>query len=163
MKRKKKLINGAALVALLIFVMYKDYKAKVQKRKLDDLVHKQEEVLLVYEEWLALAMEGKKLSEYLIKNHFKTVGIYGLGRLGKHLYYDLKSSDVHIQCVIDNKYSESKKNFDEIPCYSVDDQIPNVDLYIVTVPAEAHQIKKALFSKTNSAVESIQEIMSVCR
>lgn len=156
-------MKSIVILSLLIIKMYKDYKIKSQKNALDNMIHKQEEVLFVYEEWLTFVMEGKKLSEYFLQTHYKTIGIYGLGRLGKQLYFDLTSSGVHVQCIIDNKYSKSKKSFHETPCYSLDEQIPDVDLYVVTVPAEAHQIKKELFNKTNSAVESIQELMFICR
>ena len=153
------------LVLLLLFYlkMRIDYRKKNERMKKESIICRQHETLSVYEAWLELNIEGKAFLDFLKRAHYSTIGIYGLSRLGRQVYNYLTLTGINIECIIDNYYSKSNKEYKNTPCYSIDSVIPAVDLYIVTVPDEVHQIKKKLFAKTNSAVQSLQEIMFIYR
>lgn len=156
---KKKLLNITILFTLAGMKMLNDYKRLRDK----NYIRRQQETLSVYEAWLDLNMRGKLLSDFLRNNSYDIIGIYGLGRLGRQLYSCLNASGIVVQCIVDNEYSKNNREYNGTPCYSIDGAIPAVDLYIVTVPDEVHQIKKELFMKTGSPIQSLQELMFMYR
>lgn len=53
--------------------------------------------------WMDLRDQSLALDRWLEKNNIKEVAIYGLGSLGRHLYYELKNTSVKINGIIDKK------------------------------------------------------------
>ena len=160
---KRKLKSVTILLALFYLKVKSDHKKKCEGIMDESIIRRQQETLSVYEAWLELNMKGKVLSDFLKNAQYSTIGIYGLSRMGRYVYNYLMSAGIKVECIVDDHYSKRSKEYNNTPCYSIDGVIPDVDLYIVTVPDEVHQIKKKLFVKTNSAVQSLQQIIFMCR
>lgn len=55
----------------------------------------------ILNKWVMLKQKNVGIDDYLLKNGYKNVAIYGYGILGKLLVDELKHSKVKIQCIID--------------------------------------------------------------
>ena len=75
-------------------------------------------------------------AQHLIKMGWKNVAIYGCAILGKILYDELKE-DVNVKYFIDRNAERISK---EIPVYSLDDLLPEVDVIIITLIDEAENV-----------------------
>ena len=94
--------------------------------------------------WLALKEQKESLEKYFVKNKFKTVAIYGMGALGKHLVEELKMSVINnsIEVLMDK------------------DELPEVDVVVVMPVLEFDTIKTELCSKVKSPFVSLEEIIN---
>ncbi len=125
------------------------------------LTYKQEEVLKVYERWMYLLLNKKTISEYLLNNYFVNIAIYGMGRIGKHLFNEFEKSNICVKYVIDQNMSKYKKYYNNVPVYNIDFEFPWVDLIIVTVPSEAKNIIDELRKKSKCYIKSINDILFI--
>lgn len=119
------------------------------------MIHKQDEMLKTYEKWMNKIQEKRSLASYFATNHYDTIAIYGMGRIGKQLYRELLTSDIQVEYGIDR----SVTYYDRIPCYSPCDRLPDVDLIIVTVPDEANDIIEDLKKKVSCPIQTINDIL----
>lgn len=124
-------------------------------------INKREALLDTYERWVEQLISGKKISEFLWKNGYCKVAIYGMGRIGKHLLAELKDSDVDVVYIIDQKISRHTQYFEGIPCHRIDSRLPYVDMVIVTVPSAEKEIKAELNKRVSYQIESVNDIVFV--
>lgn len=117
--------------------------------------------LAAYEQWIEAFLNGKRISEYLLENNYHNVAIYGFGRLGKQLYRELLFSDVHVAYIIDLSFERGKKSFDGIRCFHPEEDLPEAELIIVTIPSEAKEIMANLRNKVQCQIKSIYDLLFV--
>ncbi len=107
-------------------------------------------------QWLMLKQEGKSLEKYFEDNGYKNIAIYGMGEIGNRLYNELKDSKkVKIKYVID-------KNADvcsETRIFNIDDNLPDVDVVIVTATFAFDEIKEELGKRLYVPVISINDVI----
>ena len=108
-----------------------------------------------------LIQQGRHLSEG-IDNGVSSVAVYGMGRIGKVLYEDLRcSDDITIPFCIDNRVSGSGTGVKTIKLSELGKmKIPN--LVIVTVSSEYDIIKESILSICDTTVISVQELLAKC-
>lgn len=122
---------------------------------------KREALLDTYERWVDKMIFGKQIAQYLIKNGYYKIAIYGMGRIGKHLLIEFRQSVIDVVYVIDQNISKYTNHFEGIPCLSINSRLPYVDMVIVTVSSEAKEIKKELNKRVSYQIESMNEILFV--
>lgn len=120
-------------------------------------IKKQEEALKTYKQWISLYQNNHNIGDYLKKNDYHSVAIYGLGRVGKNLFDELESQ-IEIDYVIDQKVSMERGDYKGILCYHPRSVLPKTDLIIVTVSAEAEDIISQL-SDCKIPMISIQNLI----
>lgn len=109
--------------------------------------------------WLLIKESNIKLSNYFIKNNYQNVAIYGNGKIGKRLFFDIQS-DINVICFITGE----KKSFidnDNIRVACIDDLQKNnicLDVIIVTPVYEFDNIKFSILNKFKNVV-SIKEVI----
>lgn len=108
------------------------------------------------DKWLLLKEEGKQLSEYLEKYDVKTVAVYGMGVLGRHLISELSNSNIEIKYIIDRRSELHHTKYD---VKSVEDELPCVDAVIITPIADFDSIYKILKEKMQCRFFSIEELI----
>ncbi len=150
---KKILLLDGLIYPIAIVFLIKNFLGLLQKKEKQIL--DKEEYLKTYEKWMNKVQDGKKLSSYFKDNHYHTVAIYGMGRIGRHLYRDIQSADIKVEYGIDR----SVLCYDTIKCYTLNDELPYVDLIIVTVSAEADNIINMLRKKIDCPIQSIDNIL----
>lgn len=106
---------------------------------------------------MACNQAGKKsIAEYLKNKGFNKIAIYGMGYVGERLFDELKDSDVKVEYAID-------KNADginmEIDVFTPEEELPDVDLIIVTAIYFYAEIERTLKELTDYRVSSLEDIL----
>ena len=109
--------------------------------------------------WLSLWEQGKTVETYFADNQMKRIALYGMGKMGRHLIQELKTSDkVQIVYGIDRM---AGKIDGEFPIYGIDEIWPPVDAVVVTVTPEFDEIADALRKKNTYPVISLDEVIGL--
>lgn len=111
----------------------------------------------ILDTWLTLKERGAKLEEILLQKGIHSISIYGIGLLGKHLYYELENSEIEIKGIIDRGAYFNKEN---VILYRPEDKLPAVDKIVVTATYAYSEIAEQLSRKGYENVISLEEIIS---
>lgn len=103
--------------------------------------------------WLILKQEGKSLEKYFLDNDYKSIAIYGMGELGNRLYDELKSSNVEVKYAMDANYSGK---YSELEIKALEDDLPQVDIIVVTAIFAFDDIENNLKRVTSSDIISLE-------
>lgn len=106
--------------------------------------------------WLEMEKEGKNAATLLKELGYVNIAVYGMGNIGKRLVESLKGTDVKVVCGVDS-YSTNDEN--GIRVYDKDEQLPDVDAVIVTVPFAYETIKHDLGGRISVPVLSFEHIL----
>lgn len=108
-------------------------------------------------QWLVLKQEGKSLEQYFVKNGYKTVAIYGMGEMGNRLYDELKNSDkVEVKYAIDKNAAST---YSELEVLESEDNLPEVDVVVVTATFAFDKIEEELNEKINYPIVSLDDVV----
>lgn len=108
-----------------------------------------------FDRWMDILEHGNSIEEFLIKNNVKTVAIYGMGILGRHLLKELEEGSIKVEYVIDQKKQVYHQGHE---VKSIDDELPIVDAVIITPLGDFDQIYSALKKKVDYRLFSIMEL-----
>lgn len=108
------------------------------------------------ESWMHLRDIGIEFSGFFKKYGYKRIAIYGVGKLGKHLFCELSKGDIEVLFGIDQN---SKCVTYPVPVYSASQQIEEVDAIVITVIDQYEEIKKLLTEKVNCAIIPLEKII----
>lgn len=142
------------ILLLLLVVLYREYSKTIDRLTLELTKFKYFNVL--NSQWLRNKNHGLKLEDYLLRNNFHEVAIYGLGELGRLVCEELMTSRVKVKYVIDRN---EKKQYEGIDVVRLSDQMDPVDGIIVTVGEGYSTIESSIRSMGNYAVISLEEIL----
>lgn len=91
--------------------------------------------------WMHIIEKGSSLERILINKGYKTIAVYGLGILGKHLVKQLRMCAVEVKYIIDrNKFLTC----DDIKVITAGAEMQEVDAVIVTPVNEYEEIETLL-------------------
>lgn len=110
----------------------------------------------VLERWLTLKEQNKNLSEYLCRHGYKKAAIYGWGILGKHLYEELKDTEIEILYAIDKNKSEESS---QVKLVSMNDEWEQADVILVSATFDFVNIRREVRQKTDMDILSLEEIL----
>lgn len=102
----------------------------------------------IFDAWMSLREQGKKIECYLTRQGIRKIAIYGAGMLGRHLITELSGGNVEIVCAIDQKAELLKFPF---PVYKPEETFPAVDAVIFTVVADFEEIRDRIREKINGS------------
>lgn len=122
----------------------------------DDWAKKFLEFYNILNEWLIIKQTGRSFVEYFDKNQYKTVAIYGMKELGQRLYDELKDSNIKVAYAIDQK---ADKIYAEVDIVTPDDDLPKVDVIVVTAIHYFDEIEENLSAKVDYPVISLEDII----
>lgn len=117
----------------------------MDKRKREDLIRELDKECLMSEslvQWVLIEHEQKNISNLINEMGYRTVGIYGYGYLGKLLYKVLDPDKVRVTCIIDRQFNEKSDFY-----ISLDRNLPDSDVIIVTSPYYYEEIRKEIKAK----------------
>ena len=121
------------MVAVISFIMCYIVACLIKKRDLEKKeqiysgIKKNEEVL---NQWLIFKQAGIGLDKILKEQNVKTVAIYGMGIMGRHVLRELINSDIVIKYGLDNKRMTP---INGIPVKSLREELEIPDLIINSV------------------------------
>ena len=108
--------------------------------------------------WVFLNECGISVGEYLRDTGVQNVAIYGFGILGKHLLFELRQSGINIVYGIDKR--SDKLNLDISFCdWENKEELPNVDMLIVTAISDYPVIEKELCEIREYPIVSLEELV----
>jgi hypothetical protein len=106
-------------------------------------------------QWMLLKEQSKSLDKLLLNRGYKTIAIYGMGVIGKHLQEELKKSCIKIAYGIDRK---SITNID-FKILNINDDLPKVDAVIVTAIFDFETIEEELIHILDCSIISLEELI----
>lgn len=96
-------------------------------------------------EWMNGTIEGRHIADWIVKNGYRTVAIYGMGPLGHMTYSDLcQCKELQIKYGLDKRKNIGLK---ELEIYMPDSCPEPVDLIIVTAVTSYEEIRTELREK----------------
>ena len=102
-------------------------------------------------------MENKNLSEYFLKNGYKKIAIYGMGRAGNTLVNELRSTEITVVYGIDKR---ADSLYADIDIFSIDDNLSAVDAVVVTAVTYYDEIQEQLLERMSCPIISLEDIIS---
>lgn len=131
-------------------------KIKNMHKKYSDAEIKSKEFYDLLLEWLKVEQSGQSISLFFEKNGYKKIAIYGMKELGWALHDELKGTGIDVKYGIDKAMDMS---YDEMVVYSPEEDLPDVDVIVVTAIHYFYEIKDYLKEKTNAEVISLEEVI----
>lgn len=107
-------------------------------------------------EWLADRQKGKNIGDVLRNKGYQSVAVYGMGYLGERLVDELSDSGINIQYTIDRS---KKKRYADIDIRGMQEDLPEVDVVVVTAICDFEEIKSSLKEKIKSPIISLEDII----
>ena len=110
----------------------------------------------LYDEWLSMKQRGKSVKEYFDMYGYKSVAIYGMGKMGMRFYQELRQEGINVSYVIDRNALHIDV---DIECLLPEGQFPMADAIVVTVVNDFKEIKDTLEAKVSYPVVSLEDII----
>lgn len=145
------LIGGAVLGTI---VSGKIWKNKVIERA--KMSEKHLTLYLMMNQWVKVKQENKSIVEYLEKQGYKEIAIYGMNFVGETLLRELKGSNIKVMYGIDKNAANIRSDID---IKTPDNELPMVDVIIVTAITFFEEIEEALYSKIDCPILSMEDIL----
>lgn len=107
--------------------------------------------------WFALREKGVNLSEYFETYGYRRIAIYGMADLGQFLFQELQESDIEVAYAIDRR---ADKLTADITILNMEDELPAVDMIVVTAAYFYSQIAEDLKDKADCPILSIEDVLN---
>lgn len=146
-------IVGAASFGLYWLIKREKKKVAALKTANDRLVDNNH----LFSHWLEIKNEGKSISGFFKDLGYKDIAIYGMGELANHLIDDLEGSGIHVAYGIDRDASCCVSRIGNV--YSLQDELPEADVVIVTPYYAYEDIKRDLDKKVVCPILSIEDVV----
>lgn len=132
---------------------------KIEGEKLDKaraMSNKHLELFKMMTQWVKVKQEGKSISDYLEKNGYKKIAIYGMSYAGEALLGEFKDSNVSVAYGIDKK---ADSIYADVDIVSIDDDLEEVDAVVVTAITFFDEIEEQLSEKFDCPIISLEDIL----
>lgn len=113
----------------------------------------------LFDLWLKRYEEGKSIKAFFIDNDIKSVAIYGLGALGRHLLTELCKEGIEVVYAIDRMAGEIKDSGIKV-ISSNSESFPVADVIVVTPVHDYWSIVSILETKTAVPIVSLEDVIS---
>lgn len=123
---------------------------------LRELTDKNLDLFLLMNKWMRTRQEGGHIKDYLEKNGYRPVAVYGLSHVGKCLLEELKGCDVEVKYAVDQNTAAV---YSDVETYSPEDHLPDADVMIVTAVYYFDEISNNLKDKVAFPIVSLKDIL----
>lgn len=132
---------------------------KMEIERLSYRCNRYENFYRTFERMLNLKLEGRFISKYIYNKKYKDVAIYGLGIIGKSLVKVLMDEKINVVYGIDQ--NEYKGRIFEFPVYTLQEELKDIDIIIVTVEDNDSHIKRELENRVKAEIVSVDYLLDV--
>lgn len=115
-------------------------------------------LFLMLIKWMNLSQKGKKIEEFFIQRNIYTIAIYGMSHIGKLLFDQLSDSKVSVKYGIDQRIEVNYVS-EKLPIYTIGNELPDVQMIVVTPINSFEEICTELRSYINSKIISLDKII----
>ena len=116
-------------------------------------IEKFRKLFSVMDVWVRKKQQRKSMGDFLKRNNYHSVAIYGLSNIGRLLEEELKEY-AEIRYGIDRRDVSA-----EFPVYKPEDPLPEVDMVVVTAAYEFEEIEDLLKRKLSCPIYSIEDMV----
>ncbi len=148
-------LAGMILGGGIVEIVEKKNK-KSKNKSIDQNTKRLKSYYDILNKWLSMKQKGESLEEYFLDYGYKSVAIYGMGELGKRLYDELKDTNIKVLYAIDKN---SGGKYLDIDIKSPDEDLPEVDVTVVTAVFAFDEILSELEDKLSSQIISLNELL----
>lgn len=127
-----------------------------EEQALRALCNKFENNMNVLDSWLTLKENEQSLVSYFETYNYSSVAMYGYGMLGRHFIKEMDQTPVSIQYIIDKQGDKIKS---ELPVYTPDAKLPDVDVVVISLTFGIEDIKNNLQKKGLQNIVTLEEII----
>lgn len=110
----------------------------------------------ILEMWLTLRDRKITVDTFLKKKGVKTIAIYGAGILGRHLYYELRDTEITIACFLDQN---RKADISGVKTIVPEELAEAVDVIVITPILEYEKIKNNLKQRCDRDMISLEAVI----
>ena len=135
------------------------YTGKFFLNQINKIKNKSDKNMMLYHlanEWLIKKQEGKNLAEYLSRQGYRKIAVYGMAYMGERFLDELKDSDVEVIYAIDQNASNIYAYIDVV---TPDAKLSDVDAVIVTSIAYFDEVKEKLSNKLHCPIVALDDII----
>lgn len=110
----------------------------------------------ITDKWLTLKECNVNLEDFFISSGYRHIALYGCSSLALHLIAELEKCEVKIDYIIDKNPSNV---FVDIPVYYLEQDLPIVDIIVITATFYCGDIYRDLRKKGYKNIISLEEII----
>ena len=131
------------------------------KEDRESMYNKQKDILYCLDKWMELREQGITLTQYCKERDAVRIGVYGYGKLGRHLVWELENENFFVSWIMDQRYNCIRLENQQIKILSPSEMlnVEEVDMIIVTALEDYYDIEAELCRYTDVEVISIKEIL----
>lgn len=107
--------------------------------------------------WIGKKQKNINLSSYFEKMGYNSVAIYGMKEVGERLYEELKDTKTEVKYAIDQN---AESIYADIDVYSPDDDLPEVDVIVVTATYYYNSILNKIKDKISCPIISLDDVIA---
>ena len=111
---------------------------------------------LMMNQWVKVKHQNKSIAEYLGKQGYKEIAIYGMNHVGETLLSELAGSDIHVKYGIDRN---AEAIYSDVDVILPDDELEEVDVVVVTPITYFDEIEELLSKKLDCPIISMEDIL----
>ena len=114
----------------------------------------------VLDDWMCLRDHEINISQFFRKYGYQNVAIYGMGKLGRHLLYELNKGKITVSFGIDKNNKKCKNAIGiEVDIYHPDQKMPKVDAVVITITNQYAEISSMLSKIMGCSMITLEEII----
>ncbi|SET12683.1 hypothetical protein SAMN02910413_1864 [Pseudobutyrivibrio sp. C4] len=114
----------------------------------------------LFDKWLYIMRSGNTLKSFFDDNDYKKIAIYGMGRIGKQLYAELKAVDVDISILIDRNAKCLKDLYNNIITLNELPTFKNIDVIVITPVQFYSEIERQIYEINQDIdVVSVEDVV----
>lgn len=113
-------------------------------------------LFMLMNEWMKSKQEGRSIGEYFEKKGYKTIAIYGMSYVGERLLDELMACGIEVKYAIDQN---AETIYSDIKMFSPKDNLPKVDLIVVTAVYYYEDVCRNLADKVECPIVSLEDIL----
>lgn len=124
---------------------------------------KNKKILRYMDKWMELREQGITLTKYCRDRKVQFVGVYGFGRLGRHLVWELENEGFTVSWIMDRRCEIITIENKEYRLLSPEEMelVKNADMIIVTALEDYYNIEAQICKYTSVEVISIEQILDM--
>lgn len=111
--------------------------------------------MTLFNQWMMAKQSGKNIADYLEKNNYKKIIIYGMSYIGERLVDELNNTEIEIVAGVDRN---AKGIFANMPMLLPDEDMPEADCMIVTPVFFFDEIKEKMAQRFSNPIISFEDI-----
>ena len=109
----------------------------------------------IYDLWMTANRGSNSVAQVLKHAGCHSVAIYGMGQMGMCLYREI-GSGIEVKCFIDRNAAYLKA---DIPVYTLDEDIPQVDLVIIALAGRENKISEEVSLRLHIPAIGIEDLL----